>query len=79
MHVNQPPRARALVQIVDILRDQQQFARPFGIESGERAMRVVGLGRGRRDAARIVEAMDLLGIALERLRRAHVFDAVALP
>ena len=36
VHVEQPLRARALVQIVDILGDQQQLARPFGVEPRQR-------------------------------------------
>ena len=34
MHVDQPLRARALVQIVDVLGNQQQLARPRRVEPG---------------------------------------------
>ena len=43
VHVEQPRRPGALVQVVDILRDDQQLARPFGIEPRQRAMRGIGL------------------------------------
>ena len=32
MHVDQPLRSRALMQIVDILGDEQQLAGPFRVE-----------------------------------------------
>ena len=79
MHVDQPLRARTLVQIVDILRDQQQIARPFGVQPRQRAMGRIRLDRPELRPPRIVERMDQLGIAREGLRRGDVLDPVALP
>ena len=63
MHMDQPLGAGTLMQIVDILRDQQQLARPFGIQPGERAMRRIGLDRAELRAPRVIESMHQLGIA----------------
>ena len=79
MHVQQPLRAGALVQVVDILGDDQQFARPFGVEPRQRAMRRIGLDRRRAGAARVVEAVDQRGIARERLGRRDILDPMAFP
>src|SRR5437868_1448066 len=45
MHVDEPLRPGALVQVVDILRDQQQVARPFGVHTRERPVRRIRLHR----------------------------------
>ena len=79
MHMEQPFCPRALVQIVDILRDDQQFARPFGIEPRQRQMRRIGLHLGERRAPEVVEAMHQLGIPRQRLRRADILDPMPFP
>mgnify|MGYP003335457386 CR=1 FL=1 len=48
MHVDQPARAGALVQVVDILGDDQQLARPGGIELRQGDMRRIGRDAGKR-------------------------------
>ena len=79
VHVDQPLRPRAFVQVVDILRDDHQLARPCGVEPGQRVMRRIGLDPGQCCAPEVVETMDQLGIARERLRGADLFDAMAFP
>jgi len=79
MHMEQPPRPGPLVQVVDILGDDQQLARPSGIEPGQRPVRVIGLDPRQILPPRIVEAVHQHRIARERLGRRHVFDAMALP
>ena len=76
MHVQQPPGAGALVQVVHVLRDQQEIARPAAVEFRQRAVRGVGLhGRiGELGAARIVELLHARRIAGEGLRRRHILD-----
>ena len=79
MHVEQPLRPRALVQVVDILRDEQQLARPLGIEPRERLVRRIGLDRSELLAPRIVESVDQRRIAAESLGRRDVLDTMAFP
>ncbi len=69
----------ALVQIVDILRHDQQFARPFGVEPGERAMGGVRLDRLQLRPPRVVEVLHQRRIAPEGLGRADILDPMPLP
>ena len=43
MHVQHPLRAGPLVEVVDILGDDQQVSRPFGVEPRQRFVGRVGL------------------------------------
>ena len=79
MHVQQSPRPRALVQIIDILRDDQQFARPFGIEPRQRDMRRIGFDLSQPRPPRIVKLVDQHRIANKRLGRRDILDPVPLP
>src|SRR5688500_14389194 len=79
VHVQDAARAGALVKVVDILGDDEQLPRPFGVEPRQRAMRGVGLDLAEPGAARVVEGLDERRIARERLGRRDVLDAVALP
>ena len=63
MHVQQSPGPRALVQIIDILRDQQQLARPLGVKPRHCFVRCIGLDRAEVRPPRIVERMHQRGIA----------------
>jgi hypothetical protein len=64
------------VQVVDILRDDQQLARPSRIEPGQRVVRGIGRDRGERAAAPVVEVEHRRAIPAERLGRADLLDAV---
>ncbi len=81
MKVDQPPAARALVQIVDVLGHQHELALPPALQLCERQMG--GIGRDRRiaqpGAALVVEAMHQVRIAGEGTRRGHFLDAPPLP
>jgi len=79
MHMHQPRSARALMQIIDILRDDQQFATPRRIEPRERDMRRIGDNSRQRGAACIIKPMDQSRIGGERMRRTYILDAVPLP
>ncbi len=79
MHMEQPLRPGPFVQVVDILGDDQQLARPCGVEPRQRAVRGIGLDRRERRATGIVETVDEIGILRERLGRAHILDPVPLP
>ena len=79
MHVEQPRRAGALMQIVDILGDDQQPARPLPIKTGQRLM-----GGIRRDLRQfgppfVIETVNRHRIARQRFGRADVFYPMPLP
>ena len=79
VHVEQALGPGALVQVVDILRDDQQLARPFGIEPRQRVMRGVGLDLAEPRPPRVVELVDQRRIAAIGLGRRDVLDAMPLP
>ena len=79
MHVDQPLRAGPLVQIVDILRDEQELARPFLIQPRQRPMRRVRLDGPELGPPLVVEGVDQRRIARESLGRADILDAMPLP
>ena len=81
MHVHQPPRARAGMQVVDVLRHQQEVARPEPLEARERQVRRVRRDRGIEEllAAGVVEAVDAGRVAREGRGRRHVLDADLRP
>src|SRR3546814_16402627 len=65
--------------LVDILGDDQQLARPRRIEPRERGVRRIRrLGLDRR-AAGVIEAMDQIGVARKGLGRCDILDAMLLP
>ena len=67
VHVDEVLRTRALVQVVDVLGDQQHFARPFAFEPRERLVRRVRhhLGVLQTGAAGVVELLHARGVARE--------------
>ena len=79
MHVDQPLRSGALVQIVDILGDQQQLARPLSIEPRQRLVRVIWLDGPQPRPPRVVEGVDQRRVPPIRLGRGDVLDPVAFP
>src|SRR3546814_12849900 len=65
--------------LVDILGDDQQLARPRRIEPRERGVRRIRrLGLDRR-AAGVIEALDQLGLARKGLGRCALLDEMLLP
>src|SRR6476619_5812343 len=79
MHVDQPFRSSALVQVVDILRDQQQLARPLRVEPCERPMRGIRPDRPKLRSTGVVEGMHKRRIAPERLGSRDVVHAMTFP
>ena len=79
MHVQQSLGPSTFVQIVDVLRDDQQFARPFSIEPRQHEMSGVRLDLAQPRATGIVELMHQFGIARERLRGRNILDPVPFP
>ncbi len=72
-------RAGALVQVVDILRAEKVAAGELRFKLGERDVRGIGLGLGAVGAALGIELPHQRWIALERLGRADLFDAMSRP
>lgn len=79
MDVDEALRPGTVMQVIDILGDDQELARPFGVEPRQRAVRRVRFDRPKLLPPLIVEAMDQLRIAAQRLRGADILDAMALP
>ena len=79
MHVEQPLRPGALVQVVDVLGDEQQLARPVGIEPRQRHVRGIRLDRAQLRPPRIVESVDQRRIAPKSLGRRDILDAMSFP
>ena len=79
MHVNQTLGPCPLVQIVHILRHDQQFARPGGIEMPKCPVRGIGLGLLDMVSAHVVESKDKIGVAGKTLWCCHIFHLVLFP
>jgi hypothetical protein len=81
VHVEQSAAAGALVQVVDVLGDEQELARPQGVEACQRQMRGIGPDRRLEEpaATQVVEGLHERGIAGEGLGRRHILDAMTLP
>lgn len=69
----------AVVQVVDVLGDQQEVARPAGGEVGESVVGGVGMHRRQPAAATVVEVLHQGGVAGEGLGRRHVLKPTAHP
>ena len=72
-------RTGALVEVVDILRHDQQLARPMLIKPGQRPMGGVGFDRGKRATPLVVEVEHQLAVSEQRLGRANLLDAAPFP
>jgi 4-hydroxy-tetrahydrodipicolinate reductase len=79
MHVQQTLRPCPFVQIVDILRHQQQIARPCRIQPCEGIMRGIGLYLLNTFATHIVKTQDKVGVAGKGFGRCHILDLMLLP
>ncbi len=67
------------MQVIDVLGDEQELARPFGLEAGQRPMRGIGFDFGELRAPRIVKFMYERGVAREGLRRRDILDTMTFP
>ena len=79
MHVDEAAAAGPLVQIVDVLRHDEQVVAQLVLQPGERVMRGVGDDGCQGPASRVVEAEHQLGVGLVALRRRDAVDGVSLP
>ena len=79
VHVEQPPRAGPLVQIVHILCAEKEARAELCLQLGERNVRGIRLGKSARRAPLRVELPDAPGIALPGFGRADILDAIAGP
>jgi 4-hydroxy-tetrahydrodipicolinate reductase len=79
VHVDQPLRPGALVQVIDILRHDQQGPRPVRVQPSQRSMRRIGLNGLHEGTPRVVKAQHEIGVTRKRAGRCDVFDPVILP
>jgi len=79
MHVQYIARTGTPVQIVHILRHDQHIAMPLPFKRGQRQMRGIGLYRGERRAAHVIEAPHQRRIAGKRFGRADILHPVPFP
>lgn len=81
MHVQHPLAAGAFMQVIDILRDQQEVVPQPLFQIRQRAVSGVGrdLRRLQLAAARVVKRLHQRRVALIAFRRGDVFDLVLFP
>ncbi len=79
VHMQQAFGPCTLMQVIDILRDDQQPAIPSRIQARQSMMRRVRLDLLYPCTAHVVEAQDEVGIAGKGLWRCNIFDPVLLP
>ena len=79
MHVEESARAAAFVQVVDVLRYDEQVAAMLPVEPPKRLMGRVWLHGAERCAAGVVKLLHQHRIAGEGLRRRDVLHPVTLP
>ena len=79
MHMQQAFRPAAFVQVIDILRDDEQPAVPFGIQPPQRNMRRVWFLGLDRLAPHVVKAKHQIGVAHKSFGRCHILYAMLLP
>ncbi len=79
VHVVQPHRAGALMQVVDVLRAEEKAVADFRLEIRQSAVRGIRFGFLSGGAAGRVKLPHGGGVALPGIGRAHVLDAAAGP
>ena len=79
VHVNDARGASLFVEIVDILRAEEQTAGERLLEIGEGEMGGIGLGGRGNPAAHRVEVPNQTRIAVPGARRGDIFEAVVAP
>ena len=78
MHMQDLRRPAAFVQIVNILRDKQQFARKFALQSGQRHMRWIGFHPAQRLAPFVIKAKYQIRVASKAFGCGDIFNLVLL-
>lgn len=79
VHVNDVRGASLFVEIVDILRAEEQTVGERLLEIGKGEMGGIGFGSRSNEAAHGVEVPDQTSIAVPGLRRGNIFEAVVAP
>jgi hypothetical protein len=79
MHMQQSLGTSPFVQIVDILGNQKQFSRPFGVEPGQCLMSRVRLDFVQPLSPGVIEFVNERGIAQICLWCANILDPMPLP
>ena len=81
MHMQQLAAAGALVEVVDVLGDEQEFALVFALEAGQRPMGGIGLDARHLQmlSALVVKLVNQMRVAGESLGRGNILDAMFLP
>ncbi|MNY14805.1 hypothetical protein D3C86_1479940 [compost metagenome] len=72
-------KVRPVVQVVDVLRHQQEVAPPTRRQIGQGPVRGVGHHLGQMPPSLVVEVLHQRRISREAFGRRHVLDAVPLP
>ncbi len=79
MHVKKALRPGLFVQVVHVLRAEEQALAELALEVGQGEMGSIRPARGGLASPFGVEAPDELGVSGPALGRSHVFEAVLLP
>ena len=81
MHMNQILAACPLVQIVDVLRDQEEFPAEFMLELRQRRMSGIGryLRRQQLSSALVIEFVHQLWISRKTFQRCDIIDVMIGP
>lgn len=67
------------MQVIDILRDNQQTTLPCRIQPRQCMMSSIGFDLLNPRAAHVVKTQNQIGITGKSLRRRHIFNAVLFP
>ena len=81
MHMNQILAACTLVQIVDVLRDQEEFPAEFMLELCQRRMSGIGryLRRQQLSSALVIECVHQLWVSRKTFQRCDIIDVMIGP
>ncbi|MEY3659074.1 MAG: 4-hydroxy-tetrahydrodipicolinate reductase [Pseudomonadota bacterium] len=79
MHVDQARRPGPFMQVIDILRYDEEIARPVPVQLRQRHMRGIGLGFLDILPPHIVEVQNKVWIAGKRFWRGNILNAMLLP
>ena len=79
VHMNQALRPSPFMQIIDILRHDQQIARPFGVKVPQGPVRRIGLRLLDCRAPHVIETQHQIRIAGESLRRRDILNPMLFP
>ena len=69
----------ARMEVIYVLRDEQEVTWPLVVQSRQRAVRRIRLDRSELHPPRIVELVDESRIASERLRSRDIFNTMSFP